>query len=136
MVYPPNPAQFWSLTVKCDLPKLREICMSNNKRSCEITSITDYHSLLIFLDRLAKVLLRNCITTHYKHFGALLQHTDGCTNVPWLLVQAHHSIRYSHKRYTNRHSNQHMILCYCNGLRRACANMQTCQSLRCQQTRC
>ena len=46
-------------------------------------------------------------------FKALIQRTDGCTEVLWLLVQTHHIIRCSHKRYKNRHFNQHMIFRYC-----------------------
>ena len=46
-------------------------------------------------------------------FDALIQRTDGCTDVPWLLVQTHRSIRCSHKRCTNRHLSQHMIFWYC-----------------------
>ena len=46
-------------------------------------------------------------------FKALIQCTDGRTEVLWLLVQPHHIIRCSHKRYKNRHFNQHMIFRYC-----------------------
>ena len=46
-------------------------------------------------------------------FKALIQRTDCCTEVLWLLVQTHHIIRCSHKRYKNRHFNQHMIFRYC-----------------------
>ena len=45
-------------------------------------------------------------------FDALIQRTDGCTEVLWLLVQTHHIIRCSHKRYKNRHFNKHMIFRY------------------------
>ena len=47
-------------------------------------------------------------------FDALIQRTDGCTEVLWLLVQSHHSIRCSHKRYKNRYFSQHMIFRYCD----------------------
>ena len=47
-------------------------------------------------------------------FDALIQRTDGCTEVLWLLVQTHHSIRCSHKRYENRYFSQHMIFRYCD----------------------
>ena len=47
-------------------------------------------------------------------FDALVQRTDGCTDVQWLLVQIFHSIRCSHKRYTNRHLSQHMRFWYCD----------------------
>ena len=46
-------------------------------------------------------------------FKALIQRTDCCTEVLWLLVQTHHTIRCSHNRYKNRHFNQHMIFRYC-----------------------
>ena len=46
-------------------------------------------------------------------FKASIQRTDGCTEVLWLLVQTHHIIRCSYKRYKNRHFNQHMIFRYC-----------------------
>ena len=46
-----------------------------------------------------------------------MQRTDGCTNHVyrgcWLLVQTHLSIHCSHKRYTNRHLNQHMVFRNC-----------------------
>ena len=45
-------------------------------------------------------------------FDALIQRTDGCTEVLRLLVQTHHIIRCSHKRYKNRLFNQHMIFRY------------------------
>ena len=69
---------------------------------------------MFFFGKLANVLLKNFITTHWEHFEALIQHTDGCTEVLWLLVQTHHSIRCSHKRYKNRHFYQHMIFGYCD----------------------
>ena len=71
-------------------------------------------TLYFFLGRLANVLLRNFITTHWEHFKALIQRTDGCLDVPWLLVQPHHSIHCSYKRYTNRYLSQHMIFHYCD----------------------
>ena len=46
-------------------------------------------------------------------FDTLIQRTDGCLDVPWLLVQPRRIIRCSHKRYENRHFNQHMIFQYC-----------------------
>ena len=46
-------------------------------------------------------------------FDALIQRTDGCTELLWLLVQTHHIIRCSHKRCKDRHFNQHMIFRYC-----------------------
>ena len=55
--------------------------------------------------------LRTFITTHWEHFYALIQRTDGCTDA---LVQTHHSIRYSYKRYTNRYFSQHMVFRYCD----------------------
>ena len=39
-------------------------------------------------------------------------HTDGCTEFLWLLVQPHHSIHCSYKRYINRYLSQHMIFQY------------------------
>ena len=90
-----------------------------SKRSCYQNPMKqhpkkDYHSLF-FLVKLAKVLLMNFIATHWEHFiDALQQHTDGCTDVPWLLMQAHHSIRCSHKWCTNLHFSQHMIFRYCD----------------------
>ena len=45
-------------------------------------------------------------------FDALIQRTDGCLDVPWLLMQPHHSIHCSYKRYTNRYLSQHMIFQY------------------------
>ena len=45
-------------------------------------------------------------------FDALIQPTDGCTEFLWLLVQPHHSIHCSYKRYINRHLSQHMIFQY------------------------
>ena len=60
-------------------------------------------------------LLRNFITTHWVHFfDELIQRTDGCPDVPWLLVQPHHSIHYSYKRHTNRYLSQHIIFQYCD----------------------
>ena len=47
-------------------------------------------------------------------FNALIQRTDGCTEVLWLLVQTHYIIRCSHKRYKNGHFNQHMIFRCCD----------------------
>ena len=32
--------------------------------------------------------------------------------LPWFLVQTHHSIRCSHKRYRNCHLYQHRVFCY------------------------
>ena len=61
--------------------------------------------------------MRNFITTHSAlgaFFDALIQRTDCFIDVPWLLVQPHHSIRCSYKRYTNRHLSQHMIFQYCD----------------------
>ena len=55
---------------------------------------------IFFLGKLAKV------------FDALIQRTDGCLDVPWLLVQPHHSIHCSYKRYTNHYLSQHMIFQY------------------------
>ena len=52
----------------------------------------------------------NALETFFK---ALIQRTDCCTEVMWLLVQTHHIIRCSHKRYKNRYFNQHMIFPYC-----------------------
>ena len=45
-------------------------------------------------------------------YDALIQRTDGCLDVPWLLVQPHHSIHCSYKRHTNRFLSQHMIFQY------------------------
>ena len=45
--------------------------------------------------------------------GRTIQRTDGCTEVLWLVVQTHHIICCSHKRYKNRHFNQHKIFRYC-----------------------
>ena len=42
----------------------------------------------------------------------MIQRTDGLTEVLWLLVQTHHINHCSHKRYKNRHFNQHMIFRY------------------------
>ena len=68
---------------------------------------------IFFLGKLANVLLRNLITTHWEHFlDALIQRTDGCLDVPWLLVQPHHSIHCSYKRYINRYLSQHIIFQY------------------------
>ena len=70
-------------------------------------------TLYFFLGELANVLLRNFIATHWKHFfDALIQRTDGCLDVPWLLVQPHHSSHCSYKRYINRYLSQHMIFQY------------------------
>ena len=69
--------------------------------------------MYFFLRKQANLLLRIFITTHWEHFKALIRRTDGCTEVLWLLVQAHHIIPCSHKRYKNRHFNQHMIFRYC-----------------------
>ena len=85
-----------------------------SKRSCYHIPMK-YHlkktvtTLYFFLGKLAKVLLRNFITTHWEHFDTFIQCTDGCTDVPWLLVQTYHNISCSHKRYTNCPLNQHMI---------------------------
>ena len=45
-------------------------------------------------------------------FDALIQRTDGCTEFLWLLMQPHHSIHCSYKRYINRYLSQHMIFQY------------------------
>ena len=45
-------------------------------------------------------------------FDALIQRTDVCTEFLWLLVQPHHSIHWSYKRYINRYLSQHMIFQY------------------------
>ena len=79
-----------------------------------ISSKNDNHFVFVFLGKLANILLRNFITTHWEHFDALIQRTDGCLDVPRLLVQPHHSIHCSHKWYTNRHLSQHMIFQYCD----------------------
>ena len=47
-------------------------------------------------------------------FYALIQRTDGCQDVSWLLVQSYHIIHCSFKRYTYRHLSQHMIFQYCD----------------------
>ena len=47
-------------------------------------------------------------------FDALIQRTDGVPDVPWLLVQPHHSIHCSYKRHTNCYLSQHMIFQYCD----------------------
>ena len=47
-------------------------------------------------------------------FDALIQRTDGCLDVPWLLVQPQHSSHCSYKRHTNRFLSQHMIFQYCD----------------------
>ena len=70
-------------------------------------------TLFFFLGKLANVLLKNFVTTLGAFFDALIQCTDGCTEVLWLLVQTHHIIRCSHKRYKNRHFSQRMIFRYC-----------------------
>ena len=53
---------------------------------------------------------------HYNALGAffdaLIQRTDGCLDVPWLLVQHRLSIHCSHKQYTNRYLSQQMIFQY------------------------
>ena len=69
-------------------------------------------TLYLFLGKLANFLLRNFITTHWEHFDALIQRTDGCLDVQWLLVQPHYSIHCSYKRYINRYLSQHMIFQY------------------------
>ena len=79
--------------------------MSNNIKN-------DYH-FDFFLDKLANVLFRNLLQRTGSIFDALIQRTDGCLDVPWLLVQPHHRIHCSYKRYTNRHLSQHMIFQYC-----------------------
>ena len=71
-------------------------------------------TLGFFLGKLANVLLRNFYYNALgAFFDALLQRTDGCTEVLWLLVQTHHIICCSHKLCKNRHFNQHMIFPYC-----------------------
>ena len=47
-------------------------------------------------------------------FDTLIQRTDCCLDVPWLLVQPHHSIHCSYKRYTTRRLSQHIIFQYCD----------------------
>ena len=64
---------------------------------------------LCIFGKLANVLFRNFVTTNWEHFYALIQRTDGCLDVQWLLVQPNHSIHCSYKLYTNRHLSQHMI---------------------------
>ena len=68
----------------------------------------------LLLGKVANVLLRNFYYNALgAFFDALIQRTDGCTEFLWLLVQTHHIIRCSHKRFKNRHFNQHMIFRYC-----------------------
>ena len=66
-----------------------------------------------FLGKLANVLLRKFYYNALgAFFDALIQRTDGCTEFLWLLVQPHHSIHCSYKRYINRYLSQHMIFQY------------------------
>ena len=68
---------------------------------------------VFFLGKLANVLLRNFYYNALRaFFDALIQRTDGCTEFLWLLVQPHHSIHCSYKRYINRYLSQHMIFQY------------------------
>ena len=68
---------------------------------------------VVFLGELANVLLRNFYYNALgAFFDALIQRTDGCTEFLWLLVQPHHSIHCSYKRYINRYLSQHMIFQY------------------------
>ena len=70
-------------------------------------------TLGFFLGKLANVLLRNFYYNALgAFFDALIQRTDGCTEFMWLLVQPHHSIHCSYKRYKNRYLSQHMIFQY------------------------
>ena len=71
----------------------------------------DVHTVLgFFLGKLANVLLR--IFYYNAFFDAFIQRTDGCTEFLGLLVQPHHSIHCSYKRYINRCLSQHMIFQY------------------------
>ena len=65
-----------------------------------------------FLGKLANVLFITTYNALGAFFDALIQRTDGFLDVPWLLVQPHHSIHCSYKRYINRYLSQHMIFQY------------------------
>ena len=74
----------------------------------------DYH-FVFFLCKLANVFIEEFYYNALgAFFDALIQRTDCCPDVPWLLVQPHHSIRCSYKRHTNRYLSQHMIFQYCD----------------------
>ena len=77
-----------------------------------ITSKNRLPLCIFFLGKLANVLLRNLLQRTGSIFDALIQRTDGCLDVPWLLVQPHHSIHCSYKLYINRNLSQHMIFQY------------------------
>ena len=85
-----------------------------SKHSCYHVSKKRLPLCISFLGKLANVLLRIFITTHWEHFDALIQRTDCCLDVPWLLVQPHHSIHCSYKRYTNRYLGRQMIFQFCD----------------------
>ena len=70
----------------------------------------DYY-FVVFLGKLANVLLEKFYYNALgAFFDALIQRSDGCLYVPWLLVQPHHSIHCSYKRYVNRYLSQHIVL--------------------------
>ena len=80
--------------------------------SHEITSKKRF--LLFCLGKLANVLLRNFITTHWEHFlkhwyNALMvaQKSCGC----WCRLTTSFAVHI--RRYRNRNFNQHMIFRYC-----------------------
>ena len=69
-----------------------------SKRSCCHIPMKQYpkndYYFVFFLGKLANVLLRNFYYNALgAFFDALIQRTDGCTEILWLLVQTHHIIR-------------------------------------------
>ena len=97
-------------------------CLNWGKSACLSAAVVIFHEitsekrlplcLCFFLSKLAKFLSRNFIQDTGSILKHLIQRTGCCTEVMWLLVQTHHSIRCSHKRYKNSHFGQHMIFWY------------------------
>ena len=89
-----------------------------------------YHSL----GKLAKVLLR---IFYYNalgaYFDALIQRTDGCTNVPWCRLTTAFTVHINCTQIAIGTNTLYFVTLA--RLRRTSANVQTRQSLHCQHMR-
>ena len=115
MVWMANPAQFWSFAMACAF--FESNCLNCGVYACLSTviiiftcnNIKNNYYFVFFLGKLAQI-----IFSALGAFDALIHRTDSCPDKLWLLVQPHHSIHSSYKRYTNRHLSQHMLFRYCD----------------------
>ena len=120
MVWTANPTKFWSFVVTGVFFQCNCLNWVKYARLSAAVVIFPWNNiqktittLFFFLGKLANVLLRNFYYNALgAFFDALIQRTDGCTEFLWLLVQPHHSIHCSYKRYINRYLSQHMIFQY------------------------